>query len=157
MPSLPPGDLARPPGDRTALAVIEQHGTGLVIDAGDSAFVTLLDTDPLVGTVKHHHTAHRVVAGERLLGIGVALRDQAFARHRGSVNVALPGEPFADTHYDMRIHACHYRWPPRDGENGSVLGPGLRGPLPALFRLPGALEAVDGILSVADGGHCHVK
>ena len=30
------------------------------------------------------------------------------------------------THCDVRIHACSDRWPPRDGEDGSILGPGLR-------------------------------
>ena len=26
-------------------------------------------------------------------------------------------------HYDMRIHACRDRWPPRDGEDDPILGP----------------------------------
>ena len=30
------------------------------------------------------------------------------------------------THCDVRIHACSDRWPPRDGEDGSILGPDLR-------------------------------
>ena len=30
------------------------------------------------------------------------------------------------THCDVRIHACSDRWPPRDGEDGLILGPNLR-------------------------------
>ena len=43
------------------------------------------------------------------------------------VGVADAGAlPLKGTHCDVRIHACSDRWPPRDGEDGSILGPNLR-------------------------------
>ena len=38
------------------------------------------------------------------------------------------------THYDMRVYACRDRWPPRDEEDGPILGPRPAESLPTLLR-----------------------
>ena len=99
--ALAPADLGGLPGDLAALAVVEQHLVALVIHAGDAALVALFDADPLVGAVERHDVAGRIVAGERLLGVGVALRDQAFGLHRGPVDAAFAGQALADVAVDL--------------------------------------------------------
>ncbi len=65
-------DLAGFPGDGPAVPPVQHDLAGLVVHARHTALVALLDADPLVGAVERHHVADRVVAGERLFGVGVA-------------------------------------------------------------------------------------
>ena len=44
--------------------------------------------------------------------------------------------PLKGAHYDMRVHACRDRWPPRDDEDVGILGPGLRDHYRHYFRQP---------------------
>ena len=96
-----PADLSRLPGHLAAVTAFQHHLPGLVINADNAALVALLDADPLVGTVERHHVAHRVVGGKSLLGVGVALRDQAFTLHDGAVDAALAGQALADMPVDL--------------------------------------------------------
>lgn len=53
------------PAHRPVLTALKGHLAGLVVDARDPAHAALLDVEPLVGPVRHHHVAHGVVSGER--------------------------------------------------------------------------------------------
>ena len=44
--------------------------------------------------------------------------------------------PLKGTHYDMRVHACRDRWPPRDEEDKPILGPDLRNHYQHYFGQP---------------------
>lgn len=44
--------------------------------------------------------------------------------------------PLKGAHYDMRVHACRDRWPPRDDEDAGILDPDLRNHYRHYFRQP---------------------
>ena len=74
--ALAPADLRRLPGDAPAVRAFEMDGSPLALDALDAPFVALCDPEALVGTVEGDHIAGRVVGDQRLLCVGIALRDQ---------------------------------------------------------------------------------
>ena len=66
------GELSRVPVDQLAVLSDEIHRPGTAVDVVDRQFVALFDTEPLVGAVKPHDTAGRVVVGQGFLRAGVA-------------------------------------------------------------------------------------
>ena len=106
-----PADFRRLPGNRAAALAFQPHGIGLVVDTDH--LIALLDAEPLVWTVERHHVTLGVVARERLLGVGVALRDLRRRPRRAQRHLPRHRRPDVDRHRAAAGHGPVPRRAPR--------------------------------------------
>ena len=67
-----------------------------MIDADDTPLLTLLYPKALIGAGESHHVARRVIGGERLLRVSVAIGRQLLGIENQSMDRAIADEPVAD-------------------------------------------------------------
>ena len=99
-PAASRGEPSRLPGDRSAVLAFEIHRVPPVIHPGDAELVALFDAEALVGAVERDHVAGPVVGRQRLLGTGVAARDQALGVDGRAADRAVADQPFPDDFVD---------------------------------------------------------